>query len=51
MKLAVFRYDAGIGTPLSFWYDEYRRPKTGRPRGGTATIKKILPDANATERP
>ena len=37
-SIVLFRYDAGIVTPLSFWYDECRRPKTGHPSGGLATL-------------
>jgi hypothetical protein len=31
MKIVVFRYDAGIVTTLSIWYDDCRRPRRGTP--------------------
>ena len=53
MKIVVFRYYAGIVTPLFIWYDDYRRPTNGRPRGGLVTkkIKKDAPVRRASERP
>jgi hypothetical protein len=44
-KNIIFSYDARVGTLLFILYDEYRRPKTGRPRGGPGTnkFKKLLP--------
>jgi hypothetical protein len=43
MKIVLFGCDAGIVPTLSISYDDYRRPKTGRPRGGSATKKNSLP--------
>jgi hypothetical protein len=37
MKIIFIRYYFGIGTLLSISYDEFRRTKKGRPRGGSVT--------------
>jgi hypothetical protein len=41
----VYQLLFGIGTLLSISYDEYRRTKKGRPRGGSVTknLKMLLP--------
>ena len=31
MTIIVFRYDAGLVSTLSIWYDEYRHPRRGAP--------------------
>jgi hypothetical protein len=41
LKIVVPGFDAGIASTLFIWCDEYRRRKTGHPRGGSIPIQKI----------
>jgi len=43
LKIVAFSFDAGIVSTLFIWCDECRRPKTGRPRGGSVIKMTPLP--------
>jgi hypothetical protein len=52
MKIIVLRYDAGLVSTLSIWYDECRYPRGDAPAADwRLKIQEKLPGSRASERP